>query len=148
MAVVAGVLGRAGGKGEKRRLQDASRGSVSWNTPPELTRHMKKEVQAAILKRKEVMGRMQSNIQGFTEDEQNLLRSQYKGVELDVSEDEMVEMMGATALGEAGDASSRPAQASGAEMDSRLGDIEAQLQSVGEQATHIETVVGESAKTA
>ncbi|PNY26311.1 Meiotically up-regulated protein [Tolypocladium capitatum] len=155
MAVVAGVLGRAGEKGVKRRLQDASRGSVSWNTPPELTRHMKKEVQAAILKRKEVMGRMQSNIQGFTEDEQNLLRSQYGGVELDVSEAEMVEMMGEAALGEAreavtkaGDGPSESAQAPGAEMDSRLGDIEARLQSMGEQAAQIETVVGESGKTA
>ena len=148
MAVVAGVLGRAGGTGQKRRLQDASRGSVSWNTPPELTRHMKKEVQAAIVKRKEVMGRMQSNIQGFTEDEQNLLRSQYKGVELDMSEDEMVQMMGEAALGEAGDVPSGLAQASEPVMDSRLGDIEVQLLSLGEQAAHIETVVGESGKTA
>ena len=76
MAVVAGVLGRAGEKGQKRRLADAARGSVSWSTSPELTRHMKKEVQAAVLKRKEVMGRMQSDIQGFTEEEQNILRSQ------------------------------------------------------------------------
>lgn len=103
MAVVAGVLGKAGQKGKQRRLHDASRGSVPWNTSPELTRHMKKEVQAAVSKRKEVMGRMQSNVQGFTEEEQKLLRLRNGGVDLKVSEHDMVKMMGETALDDASD---------------------------------------------
>ncbi|GAB0132689.1 hypothetical protein EsDP_00001117 [Epichloe bromicola] len=103
MAVVAGVLGKAGQKGKQRRLHDASRGSVPWNTSPELTRHMKKEVQAAVSKRKEVMGRTQSNVQGFTEEEQKLLRLRNSGVDLKVSEHDMVKMMGETALDDASD---------------------------------------------
>ncbi|UNI17437.1 hypothetical protein JDV02_003780 [Purpureocillium takamizusanense] len=94
MAVVAGVLGRAGEKGQKRRQADAAQGSVSWHTPPELSRHMMREARAAVQKQKEVMGRLQSGIQGFTEEEQNILRSQYGAVELEVSEDDMVQMMG------------------------------------------------------
>lgn len=103
MAVVAGVLGRAGQKGKKRRLQDASSGNVPWNTPPELTKHMQKEVQAAVSKRKEVMGRTQSNVQGLTEEEQKLLRLRNSEVDLEVSENDMVNTMVEAALGDGRD---------------------------------------------
>lgn len=99
MAVVAGVLGRAGQRGQKRRLAEASAGKVSWSTPPELKRHMQKEAQAAARKRKEVMGRMQSDVEGFTEEEQEMLRSRYPGVAAapEVTEADMVDMMGEAA---------------------------------------------------
>ncbi|KAG6088166.1 hypothetical protein E4U30_000518 [Claviceps sp. LM220 group G6] len=96
MAVVAGVLGKAGQKGQRRRLQDASQGNVPWNMTPELTRYIEKDVQAAVTKRKEVMGKMQSNIQGFTEEEQKLLKSKDRGVARKVTEDDIVDMMGET----------------------------------------------------
>lgn len=96
MAVVAGVLGKAGQKGQRRRLQDASQGNVPWNMTPELTRYIEKDVQAAVTKRKEVMGKMQSNIQGFTEEEQMLLKSTDRGVARKVTEDDIVNMMGET----------------------------------------------------
>ncbi|KAM5352048.1 hypothetical protein ACJ41O_004771 [Fusarium nematophilum] len=98
MAVVGGVLGRAGQRGQERRLNDATKGTVSWNNPPDITRHMKRETKAAIAERKSVMGQMQHNIEGFTEDEQKLLREQFYGEELEVSEDEMLDMMGEAAL--------------------------------------------------
>lgn len=137
MAVVAGVLGKAGQKGKQRRLQDAAKGSISWSTSPELTRHMKKEVQSAVVKRKEVMGKMQSNIQGFTEEEQKLMRLGNRNVDLDISEDEMVNMMGETALDDAKEATVRAGEAPSA-GSSRLGDIEAELSRAKQQATHIE----------
>ncbi|KHO01031.1 37S ribosomal protein MRP4 [Metarhizium album ARSEF 1941] len=132
MAVVAGVLGRAGQKGKERRLQDSSRGKVSWNTSPELERHMKKEIQAAAVKRKQVMGRIQSNFQGFNEEEQKLLRIRNEEVGLEVSEDEMVEILGETAVRDAVDAVVKAAAASsatsGREEGKELADIEAQLE--------------------
>lgn len=150
MAVVAGVLGRAGQKGKERRLQDSSRGSVTWNTSPELTRHMKKEVQAAVVKRKEVMGRLQSNVQGFTEEEQKLLRIGNRDVDLEVSEDEMVSMLGETALNDAREAVVKagdvPSSKSSVNVGARLADIEAQLQQVKQHATHIELAVGNKQK--
>jgi small subunit ribosomal protein S2 len=148
MAVVAGVLGRAGQMGKERRLQDASRGSVSWSTSPELAKHMKKEVAAAISKRKEVMGRVQSNVQGFTEEEQKLLRIGNSNVDLDVSEDEMVNMLGETALNDAreavvkaGDGPSSKRGGVHGKLSKRLADIESQLQKVQQQTTHIELAV-------
>ncbi|KAG5929863.1 hypothetical protein E4U42_004255 [Claviceps africana] len=108
MAVVAGVLGKAGQKGKERRLQDASRGRVPWDMSPELTRHIEKEVKAAVSLRKEVMGRMQSNVQGFTEEEENLLRQRNSEVDLKVTEKEMLSMMSEAALGDAGDAAVTP----------------------------------------
>ncbi|KAK7431535.1 hypothetical protein QQZ08_002026 [Neonectria magnoliae] len=100
MAVVAGVLGRAGEAGRKRRLEDAAKGSVAWSNPEDLDQHIQKETKAAIEERKAVMGRMQHNVEGFTEEEQKLLRTQFYGEELEVTEEEMVGMMGEAALGE------------------------------------------------
>ncbi|KAL7814815.1 ribosomal protein S2 [Trichoderma gracile] len=141
MALVAGVLGRAGEAGQKRRLQDATRGEISWETSPELSRHMRKEVQAAVTKRKEVMGQMQSNIQGFTDEEIKLLRSQYLGEQQEeVSEDDLVKMMGQTVAAEP-EASAEQAASSEWTMGVMLGSIEAQLRSVQESAAEIEKAV-------
>lgn len=152
MAVVAGVLGKAGQRGKQRRLQDASKGNVSWNTPPELVRHMQKEVKMAIANRKEVMGRMQSNVQGFTEEEQKLMRLGNKDVDVEISEDDMVKMLGETALNDATDAAVKagdvplPKEQSRGKVGSQLADIEAQLQRVQQQTTHIELAVGGTQK--
>lgn len=136
MALVAGVLGRAGEAGQKRRLQDANSGNISWSTSPELSRHMRKEVQAAVLKRKEVMGRMQANIQGFTDEELKLLRSQYLGEQQqEVTEDELVSLMGETA-------EVPSEQQAEANLSARLDSIEAQLQGLRENAAEIESAVG------
>ncbi|KAH6606184.1 hypothetical protein Trco_005337 [Trichoderma cornu-damae] len=137
MALVAGVLGRAGEAGQKRRLQDATSGDISWSTSPELSRHMRKEVQAAVLKRKEVMGRMQANIQGFTDEEMKLLRLQYLGEQQqEMSEDDLVDLMGETVSGEA-----RAPTEEAATLGVRLGSIEAQLKSLRENAAEIESAV-------
>lgn len=139
MALVAGVLGRAGEAGQKRRLQDAANGNISWSTSPELSRHMRKEVQAAVLKRKEVMGRMQANIQGFTDEEMKLLRSQYLGESQDeATEDDLVNLMGETVASEA---STEKAAPSGETVGARLGSIEAQLKSLQKNAVEIEQAV-------
>lgn len=46
-----------------------------------------------MVKRKEVMGRMQENVQGFTDEEMKILQDQYKSAE-EISEDDMVKLMG------------------------------------------------------
>lgn len=152
MAVVAGVLGRAGQKGKERRLRDASRGKVSWRTSPELTRHMKKEIQAAVLKRKEVMGRMQTNVEGFTEDEKKLMRLRNHEVDLQVSEDEMVSMMGEMALDNGKDITGKTAAppASSAKQPERLesqdADVGTQLRQLAQQEGDVEpSVTGDKA---
>lgn len=62
---------------------------------------MSREVKAALAERKAVMGRIQANLEGFTEEEQNILRSQYAVEDMQVSEDEMVALMGQAADGKA-----------------------------------------------
>ncbi|KAF4961630.1 hypothetical protein FSARC_10120 [Fusarium sarcochroum] len=99
MAVVGGVLGRAGQRGQQRRLVEAKKGMASWENPPDLVQHMRREQKTAIAERKTVMGQMQHNVEGFTEEEQKLLREKFYGDELEVSESEMVNMMGEAALG-------------------------------------------------
>ncbi|KAG5926075.1 hypothetical protein E4U53_003168 [Claviceps sorghi] len=149
MAVVAGVLGKAGQKGKERRLQDASSGRVPWDMSPELQRHIHKEVQAAVSKRKEVMGRMQSNIQGFTEEEENLLRLRNSEVDLKVTENDMVNMMSEAALHNGGDATATSEHVQPSldgqqgSMGERLADIESQLQHVSQQTTHIELAMAD-----
>ncbi|KFA66882.1 hypothetical protein S40285_02313 [Stachybotrys chlorohalonatus IBT 40285] len=93
VGVIAGVLGRAGEAGQKRRMDDANSGKVSWTTRPEITRHMKKEIQAVVRERKMVMGRIQASVEGFTEEEQKILQAgRHEGTE-EVGEDEMVDML-------------------------------------------------------
>ncbi|KAF5018939.1 hypothetical protein F66182_9066 [Fusarium sp. NRRL 66182] len=98
MAVVGGVLGRAAQRGQERRLEAAKKGVASWENPPDLVQHMQREKKAAIAERKNVMGQMQQNLEGFNEEEQKILREQFYGEELEVTESEMVNMMGEAAL--------------------------------------------------
>ncbi|KAK5995706.1 Small ribosomal subunit protein uS2m [Cladobotryum mycophilum] len=146
MALVAGVLGRAGEVGQKRRIEEATKGNVSWSTSPELTRHMKKEVQAAVLKRKEVMGRVQADVQGFTDEEMKILRSQILGEELEVTEDDMVDLLSTAALGagekpviEAGDAALEQPNESEQTLGVKLDGIQVQLDLVKEITAEIES---------
>jgi hypothetical protein len=44
--VIASVLGRAGERGQKRRLKDAKLGEVTWHNPTEIQKFL--EIQAAI----------------------------------------------------------------------------------------------------
>ncbi|KAM0195525.1 hypothetical protein ACHAPA_003007 [Fusarium lateritium] len=104
MAVVGGVLGRAGQRGQQRRLADAKKDKATWENPPDLVQHMTREKKAAIAERKNVMGQMQHNLEGFSEEEQKLLREQFYGENLEVTESEMVDMMGEAALGGAKEA--------------------------------------------
>jgi hypothetical protein len=44
--LIAGVLGRAGERGQKRRLKDAEKGEVTWRNPTEVQKFL--EIQEAI----------------------------------------------------------------------------------------------------
>lgn len=41
VSVIAGVLGRAGEQGQKRRKADAGRGLCTWNNPPDIEKWIK-----------------------------------------------------------------------------------------------------------
>lgn len=47
VSVIAGVLGRAGENGQKRRLADAARGIVTWYAPSEVRRFLRSEAAKA-----------------------------------------------------------------------------------------------------
>ncbi|TQV98216.1 hypothetical protein V2A60_008024 [Cordyceps javanica] len=100
-AVIGGVLGRAGQRGQKRRLADAKNGKVTWETPPSLANQIRKDIKAAVIQRKEVMGRMQANLVGFTEEELEILQTEYDGAAKSVSEADMVNMMAEASVQEA-----------------------------------------------
>lgn len=151
MAVVGGVLGRAGQAGQQRRLRDATKGKVLWENPEDLARHMQKETKAAIAERKAVMGRMQQNLEGFTEEEQNILRSQNEVEDLQVSETEMLEMLGEAASGGAQEETvskettlSVDESAADAEemITSTIASIEEQMAALTQQASKIEAYLG------
>ncbi|KAH6982880.1 ribosomal protein S2, flavodoxin-like domain-containing protein [Ilyonectria sp. MPI-CAGE-AT-0026] len=142
MAVVAGVLGRAGEAGQKRRLQDAAHGKVAWSNPEDLDRHITKETKAAMEERKAVMGHIQHNIEGFTEEEQKLLRTQYYGEEAEVTEDDMMSILGEAALGDSEEAAIKTtATTNGSEPETahKLASIEEELDGLKEKAAAIET---------
>ncbi|KNB05941.1 40S ribosomal protein S2 [Fusarium oxysporum f. sp. lycopersici 4287] len=102
MAVVGGVLGRAGQRGQQRRMADAKKKNMAtWENSPDIVQHMNREKKAALAERKNVMGQMQHNLEGFNEEEQKILREGLYGDELEVTENEMVDMMGEAALGAA-----------------------------------------------
>ncbi|KAI1039779.1 hypothetical protein LB505_004687 [Fusarium chuoi] len=102
MAVVGGVLGRAGQRGQQRRMADAKKKNMAtWENSPDIVQHMNREKKAALAERKNVMGQMQHNLEGFNEEEQKILREGLYGDELEVTESEMVDMMGQAALGAA-----------------------------------------------
>lgn len=58
---------------------------------------MKSEVQDAMLRRKEVMGRLQEQLTGFDEEESALLNSRLNSKPAKVGHEEMLEMLSATA---------------------------------------------------
>ena len=118
-------MGRAGEKGKKRRIEDAKKGNVSWSTAPDIVKHMKKEYSAAVAKRKEVMGRMQSNIEGFSEEELAILNAGKSEAE-EVSLDDVVGMMSESQIGSSG---------------SSIAEIEAHLAKAGEMAKEIEAAL-------
>ncbi|EGX96637.1 37S ribosomal protein MRP4 [Cordyceps militaris CM01] len=93
IAVIGGVLARAGQRGQERRLADAKNGNVTWQTPPSLASQIKRDIKVAVNQRKEVMGRMQANLVGFTEEELEILQTEYDGAAKSVSEADMVNMM-------------------------------------------------------
>ncbi|PHH59117.1 hypothetical protein CDD81_3711 [Ophiocordyceps australis] len=99
VGVIAGVLGRAGQRGRDQRLREAVQGSVPWNTPESLRRHMKKEVLAALRKKKEAMAMMPSKGEGEEEDEHELLRKRYDDEMLDVNDEEMVAILRKASIG-------------------------------------------------
>ncbi|EXM06483.1 ribosomal protein S2, flavodoxin-like domain-containing protein [Fusarium oxysporum II5] len=102
MAVVGGVLGRAGQRGQQRRMADAKKKNMAtWENSPDIVQHMNREKKAALAERKNVMGQMQHNLEGFNEEEQKILREGLYGDELEVTESEMVDMIGEAALGAA-----------------------------------------------
>lgn len=140
VAVIAGVLGRAGEAGQKRRREVASTGKVTWITPKDLKTHILKETGQALSKRKEVMGRMQQNIAGFTDEEQQLLRTQYPaGSDLQVGEDQMVDMMRTAAEEDAAMTAMVPNG-----MDVEFMEIETQLRNVSKTIEVLAANIAES----
>lgn len=139
MAVVGGVLGRAGQAGQARRLAEAAKGKSTWENPPDITRHMEQAAKEARRQQKAVMGRMQHKIEGFNEEEQNILRSQFYGEELEVSEADMVQMMGEAAAEEA--VVETASAASSSSEGAHLSGIEEQLAALKEVATSIEAEI-------
>lgn len=43
VSVIAGVLGRAGEKGQKRRLADAKTGICTWSNPPDIDKWLREK---------------------------------------------------------------------------------------------------------
>ncbi|KAH8174800.1 ribosomal protein s2 domain-containing protein [Sarocladium implicatum] len=97
VAVIGGVLGRAGQKGRQRRLADAAKGEVTWQTTAEVQSYMQSELAEVMQRRKEVMGRYQEQLAGFNEDESALLSSRLKSGPTEVGHEDMVAMMGEAA---------------------------------------------------
>lgn len=132
MAVVGGTLGRAGQRGYQRRLADAKKDKSTWQNPPDIVQHMNREKKAAIAERKNVMGQMQQNLEGFNEEEQKLLREQFYANQPEVSESEMINMMAETTSPDAEAATADSTQ------DSRLVSIEKELSGLKAAAEAIE----------
>lgn len=66
VSVIAGVLGRAGEIGQKRRLADAAKGIVTWYRPHEVSKFMYGELNKAMklaIEQKEAKGSTESEEQ-------------------------------------------------------------------------------------
>lgn len=92
-AVIAGVLGRAGEIGYKRRLKHSERGQVSWKTPQDVERYMQTQATEVMARRKEVMGTEQQNLMHFSDEESAILNSQRKDALAEMGEDEMMQAL-------------------------------------------------------
>lgn len=108
-------------------------GQVPWETAPELARHMQTEISKAKEKRKEVMGRMQLNVQGFSEEEEKILAAQHTHQQVSMSEDEMLGM-----LGEAATSAAVKKLKKSDSIHPVVGEIEAQLAGVGSVLARVE----------
>lgn len=97
---------------------------------------MQSEISKAQKKRKEVMGRMQLNVQGFNEEEEKILAAQHSHEEVTMSEDEMLGI-----LGEAATPAPSEASAKSDAMHPIVGEIEAQLAGVGSVLAKVEAHV-------
>jgi small subunit ribosomal protein S2 len=132
MAVVGGVLGRAGQRGYQRRMADAKKDKSTWQNPPDIVQHMSREKKVAIAERKNVMGQMQHNLEGFNEEEQKILREQFYGEEPEAADSDLVKVMA-----EAASVDVNPT-VSGSTSDSRLTSIEEELSGLKAAAEAIE----------
>jgi small subunit ribosomal protein S2 len=132
MAVVGGVLGRAGQRGYQRRMADAKKDKSTWQNPTDIVQHMNRERKVAIAERKNVMGQMQHNLEGFNEEEQKILREQFYGEEPEVTETDLIKVMAETASVE-----DKPT-AAGSTSGSRLAIIEEELSVLKAAAEGIE----------
>ncbi|PHH69298.1 hypothetical protein CDD80_6841 [Ophiocordyceps camponoti-rufipedis] len=103
MSVICGALGRAGERGTKRRLEESAEGKVTWDTPPEIIRHMRKEVVEAEAKQAQVMQMMEMDHEDFNEEEKKILRSGKPQAEgrAEVKEEEMLDMLSQASVGRA-----------------------------------------------
>ncbi|PHH86774.1 hypothetical protein CDD83_9764 [Cordyceps sp. RAO-2017] len=99
MAVVGGVLGRAGERGKKRRLEDAAKGSVGWRMHEQVKRFIDKKQDEAIEQMKKVMGKMQDNIEGFSQEEKDMLAKSYLHGKAEGEADSTLEIMSKTISG-------------------------------------------------
>lgn len=126
-AVIGGVLGRAGQRGQERRLEEAKSGKVTWETPPPVAKYIKKEMQGAIAHRREVMGRMQANLVDFNEEELQILQTEQNGEAKSISDAELLNML---------------ADASMEEPD-RASEIQASLDAAKSQAAALESEIAE-----
>ncbi|KAL6914208.1 hypothetical protein FSST1_011968 [Fusarium sambucinum] len=132
MAVVSGVLGRAGQRGYQRRMADAKKDKSTWQNPPDIVQHMNRERKVAIAERKNVMGQMQHNLEGFNEEEQKILREQFYGEEPEVTDSDLIKVMAETASEDV-----KPTAADST-SDSRLTSIEEELSGLKAAAEAIE----------
>ncbi|KAF4126018.1 small subunit ribosomal protein S2 [Geosmithia morbida] len=136
VAIIGGVLGRAGQRGQERRKRDSSMGAVPWETSQELASYMASENSAALRKRKDVMGKMQQ-YQALNMEETQLLYSQKAAdavpTSTPVSEDALLDIMG-QAAGEA----EAEAKADTSTSTTAAASIEAQLDAVKSQTADVE----------
>jgi small subunit ribosomal protein S2 len=67
-------------------MADAKKKNMAtWENSPDIVQHMNREKKAALAERKNVMGQMQHNLEGFNEEEQKILREGLYGDELEVT---------------------------------------------------------------
>jgi small subunit ribosomal protein S2 len=114
---------------------------VTWQTPPALATQMRKDIKVAVKQRKEVMGRMQANLVGFTEDELEILRTEYSGSAKSVSEAEMVNMMAEMSVQK-----DSGTEAPLADAKAKATEIEASLDTARDHASTLETEIEEIRK--
>lgn len=66
MAVIAGVLGRAGQRGQRRRLKAAEEGEITWQTPTEIGKFMQLDMEQRKAEQKKLRQEAKKNLSGET----------------------------------------------------------------------------------